>query len=804
MNETINILIVEDLVTDAELIERELTKANIHFNSRRVDTRAAFLAALDDFRPAIVLSDFNLPQFSGREALSLLKQTAVPAPFILITGSLTEEVAVQCMKDGAYDYILKASLKRLPSAVLNALEKAKTVQEKAHAEAALFKSQERYRLIAENTRDLICMLDVEGNYTYVSPSYREVLGYAPESLLGTSCFSLIHPDDRRMAEQKTVQAVVDQRPERLELRVKDSAGNWKVFETLGNWIYDPQAAQRQGLMVSRDITKRKQAEDTLRQSEERTRLILENALDAIVTINAEGLIIDWNPQAEITFGWSAGEVVGRTFADTIIPQTHRSELAAALKRFLMTGQRRELNKRIEIAALRRDGAEIPVELSVSPMQSGETFIFSAFIRDISDRKLAEEKLQKSEEQLRMSQKLEAVGQLAGGVAHDFNNLLTVITGYSDLILSRINEHDINRPKIEEIKKAANRAASLTRQLLAFSRKQVLQPKLFDLNTLVVDISKMLQRLIGENIEMTTMLDQEAPINADPGQIEQVLMNLVVNARDAMPTGGRITVETSRIVIDETFASRHLTVQPGEYVVLAVSDTGSGMDAETQKRIFEPFFTTKAQGKGTGLGLSTVYGIVKQSGGNIWVYSELGQGTVFKVYLPVAIGNETNLQTLATPSAMPLGTETILVVEDEPQIRRLAFECLESCGYSVLLSSNGLEAMELMEDPTKPIDLVVTDVVMPHMSGKELADRIANIQPKAKVLFMSGYTNDAVVNHGVLQAGTWYLQKPFALDALARQVRAVLDSNDSAQSGMPFQQERSRDALPSTESSNAPN
>ena len=271
----------------------------------------------------------------------------------------------------------------------------------------------------------------------------------------------------------------------------------------------------------------------------------------------------------------------------------------------------------------------------------------------------------------------------------------------------------------------------------------------------------------------------------------------------MPTGGRITLETSRITVDETYSSTHVIGPPGVYVVLAVSDTGEGMDAETQKRIFEPFFTTKAQGKGTGLGLSTVYGIVKQSGGNIWVYSEPGQGTVFKVYLPMAVGNETNLQTSTTPKAMPCGTETILVVEDEPQIRRLALECLQGCGYTVLISANGLEAIELMEDPTKSIDLVVTDVVMPQMSGKELADRIAIIKPETKVLFMSGYTNDAVVNHGILQAGTWYLQKPFALDALARQVRAVLDSNDSPQSGKPFLQGHSSDALPSPEPLNAP-
>jgi two-component system cell cycle sensor histidine kinase/response regulator CckA len=660
MSGKINILIVEDLAADAALIERELRKANILFDSRRVDTKDAFLAALRDFKPVIVLSDYNLPQFSGPEALRLLKQIHDATPFILITGSLTEEVAVACMKEGAHDYILKTSLTRLPSAVLNALEKAKHIEAKTQAEAALHKSEEQYRLIAENTSDLICMIDDQGNYTYVSPSYREVLGYSPELLLGKSCFELIHPDEREKAEAGALLSAAHKKPERVELRLQHREGVWKVFEIVGNWIFDLDGHAQRGILVARDITKRKKAEETLRESEEKLRL--------------------------------------------------------------------------------------------------------------------------SEEQLRMSQKLEAVGQLAGGVAHDFNNLLTVITGYSDLVLARLDESDDNRPKIEEIKRAALRASSLTRQLLAFSRKQVLQPKLFNLNDLVADMSKMLQRLIGENIEMTTCCGPEAPINADPGQIEQVLMNLVVNARDAMPNGGRITVETSRVEIDEGYASSHLNVQPGSYVMLAVSDTGGGMDAETRKHIFEPFFTTKELGKGTGLGLSTVYGIVKQSGGNIWVYSELDHGTIFKVYLPAVA--QTNVETSAAPkaAAIPRGTETILIVEDEPQIRQLAFECFKHCGYNVLSTADGLEAVQLIERLQEPIDLILSDVVMPKVSGRELAERVSTLRPATKVLFMSGYTNDAIVNHGIMDGATWFIQKPFALDALARLVRKVLDSDEPRQHG----------------------
>jgi len=777
MNRNTHILMVEDLATDAQLIERELRKANIDFVSKRVESKEAFLKTLTEFQPDIVLSDFSLPQFSGLEALRLLKENGHDVPFILITGSLTEEVAVECMKEGAHDYILKTSLKRLPSAVINALEKTKAEQEKLEAETALQRSEELYRLIAENTSDLICLLDTEGHYLYVSPSYQEVLGYAPADLLDRSMFSLIHPDDRKAAEQKCVESLVDKKPERLEFRFKHCNGNWKIFEALGNWIVDSSGHPQRGILISRDITARKEAENTLRESEERTRLILENALDAVVTISAEGLISGWNPQAEATFGWSAEEAAGQHLSALIIPSQYRKAHERGLKHFLATGEGRVLNKRIEITALRRDGTEFPVELSVSPMRSGDTFIFSAFIRDISERKLAEEKLRLSEEQLRMSQKLEAVGQLAGGVAHDFNNILTVITGYSDILMKKTAEDDPNRGKVEEIKRAAERASSLTHQLLAFSRKQVLQPKLFKLNTLVADIGKMLQRLIGEDIELAMVLtDDSAEINADPGQIEQVLMNLVVNARDAMPNGGKITIETANVEIDRAYAETHIAVQPGSYAMLAVSDNGVGMDDETKKHIFEPFYTTKEQGKGTGLGLSTVYGIVNQSGGNIWVYSEAGQGTIFKIYLPRVsrTSSAPQMDSDAVGLMVSGGTETILLVEDEPQIRKMAFEFLTESGYEVLAASNGIEALRILEEVSAPVHLILTDVIMPQMNGRELVERVALLRPGTKVLFMSGYTNDAIVRHGVLDSGTWFIQKPFSPDALGSKVREVLD------------------------------
>ncbi|MCI0620867.1 MAG: response regulator [Acidobacteria bacterium] len=381
-----------------------------------------------------------------------------------------------------------------------------------------------------------------------------------------------------------------------------------------------------------------------------------------------------------------------------------------------------------------------------------------------------------EEQLRQSQKVEAVGRLAGGIAHDFNNLLTAIIGYSDILLHDLGDNNPLSAEILEIKKAGQRAATLTSQLLAFSRKQVLHPRVLDLNDVVADMDKMLRRLIGEDIELVTLFGPElGRVKADPGQTEQIIMNLAVNARDAMPQGGKLTIETTNAELDETFARKHMAVKPGPYVMLAVSDNGRGMDAETQSHLFEPFFTTKELGKGTGLGLSTVYGIVKQSGGNIWVYSEPGEGTVFKIYLPrVTETVETWEPSIKDQTEKLTGTETVLVVEDESVVRNLVRSVLQRNGYTVLEANHGEEALRIAIRHQGTIHLMVTDVVLPHMSGRQLAERMATIRSNVRVLYMSGYTDNAIVQYGVLDPGIAFLQKPFTPDALARKVREVLD------------------------------
>lgn len=414
----------------------------------------------------------------------------------------------------------------------------------------------------------------------------------------------------------------------------------------------------------------------------------------------------------------------------------------------------------------KDGRLINVDVAAHDLEFRGRRGRLVVAHDITERK-------ELEAQLRQSQKMDAIGRLAGGVAHDFNNLLGVILGYGERLLRRLPSPE--RREISEILKAAEHAASLTRQLLAFSRRQVLKPRVLDLNAVVEEMDGMLRRIIGEDINLVTVLqDGLGRVKADPGQIQQVVMNLAVNARDAMPSGGRLTMETGNAELDHSYSSAHLAVRPGRYVMLAVTDTGMGMDAATQARIFEPFFTTKEAGKGTGLGLSTVFGIVKQSEGNIWVYSEPGHGTTFKIYLP-RVDEVTEVLPPTEAGAASGGAETILLVEDADSLRELGREILEDGGYTVIEASSGTAALETLERHTGSLDLVLTDLVMPGMSGRELVDQIRRLRPGTKVLFMSGYTDDALGHNGVLESGTAFVEKPFTIDGLLRKVREVLDS-----------------------------
>jgi two-component system, cell cycle sensor histidine kinase and response regulator CckA len=522
-------------------------------------------------------------------------------------------------------------------------------------------------------------------------------------------------------------------------------------------------------LISQGID-RKRAEEGLRESEERYRLLFESNPQPMWVYDLETLkFLAVNASAVHHYGYSREDFLTMTIKD-IRPaedmRVHYSAVASPIG----------ANDAGIWRHAKKDGTIIDVEITSHLLVFDDRQAELILAHDITESNRLKAALLSSEGQLRQSQKLEAIGQLAGGVAHDFNNLLTAINGYSDLALTRI---DLNQPLkgyLEEIRKAGDRAANLTRQLLAFGRKQILQPLAINLNDVVSDMHKMLRRLIGEDIELAAKLNPELKeIKADPGQIEQVLVNLVVNARDAMPRGGKLTIETATIELDQEYAARHVGVAPGSYVMLAVSDTGTGISEETRTRIFEPFFTTKEKGKGTGLGLSTVYGIVKQSGGNIWVYSELGHGTTFKVYLPGLTAANQKTEDVTVEAPVPGGSETILVVEDEDVVRGLARQILEQEGYSVLEASRGEEALSLCAAYEQPIQLLLTDVVMPETSGKEVADRLRALHPETRVLFMSGYTDEAIVHHGVLDANVEFIQKPFTPAALARKVRQVIDS-----------------------------
>ena len=516
--------------------------------------------------------------------------------------------------------------------------------------------------------------------------------------------------------------------------------------------------------LKREVIERKQAEAALRESEERYRLLFDvNPHPMWVHDLATLSFLTVNDAAVRQYGYSRSEFLSMTIRD-IRPEEDVPRLLDALSRTPQTLDKTVWKHR------RKDRTTLSVEITSHEFLFGGRPARLVQAVDITER-------ERLAEQLRQSQKMEAIGQLAGGVAHDFNNLLTVITGYCDLLLMTAPPGDSSVAAIEEIRKAGHRAAGLTQQLLAFSRKQILEPKVINLNTVVADVEKLLRRVIGEHIDLATVFtDDLRTVKADPGQIQQVILNLAVNARDAMPEGGKLTIETANVHLDESYAATHVDVQPGPHVMLAVSDTGCGMTPDTIARVFEPFFTTKEVGKGTGMGLATVYGIVRQSGGSINVYSEPGKGTAFKVYLPSIVAECQFELELPDLDDAPSGTETILVVEDEEAVRGLTCRILKARGYTVLEASRPKDAILLCQQSETSIQLLVTDVVMPEMSGPELAAQLTASQPALNVLFVSGYADQAIVRHGILDSDTAFLRKPFSPVELARKVREVLDAS----------------------------
>jgi PAS domain S-box-containing protein len=895
-SDALRILILEDVPTDAELVERELRKADIAFTSRCVDTREGLLKELEDFSPDIILSDYSMPQFTGMEALEIVKELYPEIPFIIVTGSLNEETAVECMKAGADDYLIKENLTRLGRAVHGAMEMKAIREEKEQAEKALReneryfrsmihnlhedilvvdrdyritdvnnlflitadrkredvvgslcyeilhsldepcdnqgkgcpmlrvfatgvpsrarhqhvrdggleswvdilysplkddegnvthiieavrdltdlvemeealrKSEKRFRNLVETTSDWVWEVDENAVYTYVSPKIRDLLGYEPEEILGKTPFDLMLQEEARRVTDRFDSIIASREPfECLENTNLHKDGRHVILETSGVPIFDAEGRFCGYRGMDRDITERKLAENALHESEEKYRLLVANANDAIFIAQDEVTKFP-NPQTEELVGYSAEELAKIPFVDLI----HSEEREMVHDRHLKRMRGEEFHpSTYSFRIIPKSGEELWVQLNATPITWEGRPATLNFLRDITQEK-------KLETQLLQSQKMEAIGTLAGGVAHDFNNLLTTIMGNSHMALMDLDKDSPLREEIEGIKEAGERATSLTRQLLAFSRKQVFQPKVLVLNEVLANIEKMLARLIGEHIELEII---PCPglyrTKVDPGQIEQVIMNLAVNSRDAMPRGGKLIIETAKVDLCENYFRDHaVEAQPGPYVMLAVSDTGIGMDEEIRSHIFEPFYTTKEKGRGTGLGLSTVYGIVKQSGGFIWTYSEPGQGTTFKIYLPSVEEDVVSEEKEITQTDEMKGSETILVVEDDDMLRKIAQKALQLYAYRVLEAKEGVEALRVCEEHQGPIHLILTDVVMPGMGGRELAEQLQSLRPEIKVLYMSGYTDDAIVHHGVLAPGVNFIEKPFLPEALAKKVREVLD------------------------------
>jgi two-component system cell cycle sensor histidine kinase/response regulator CckA len=773
----LRILILEDVPMDAELVEYELERARIPFHAHRVDSQAAFLQELEQFRPDVILSDYTLPRFDGMTALSLARERVPSIPFLIVTGSVNEETAVGCMKAGATDYLLKSNLARIGPAIEAALERERAQAEKVHAQAALAASERRFRSLVQNSSDLVTIVAPDGAILYASDSAHRIVGYAPSDLVGTSLLDYLDRDD--VAPVQGLLQNINGKPSvagPIEFCLRRADGTPVWLEAVGtNLLTD--STIRGIVLNARDVSERKRADRELRESEERYRDLFDNASDLVCMAAPDGALLYVNKAWQDGTGYGDDEIGHLQLLDIVHPDS-RGHYAAVIERVL-AGERLD---HVELMFVPKSGPPVTVEGNLScTFKDGQPSVVRGIYRDVTERK-------RVEEHLRRAERMQAAGKLAGGVAHEVNNMMTGVIGFSEFVLRSFDSDDPRRADVEEVIRAGSRAADVTRQLLAFTRQQFLRPQVVEINTVVGEMEKMLRRSVSEDKQLELRLSPEAGrIRADRGQLEQVLINLVLNARDAISGHGQVTIETGSTEWDSAYAERHggVEIPLGRYVMLAVSDTGSGMDPEVQARIFEPFFTTKAIGQGTGLGLSTVYGIVKQSGGFVWVYSEPEEGSVFKVYLPEAAAVH-QAEEIADPAPQPPtgGTETILVIEDEDIVRNLAMRGLRDRGYVVIGAKNGSEALHYIQQHAGTVDLVISDVVMPEMGGRELGHNLALFDPALPILYMSGYTGDDVVQRGLLDPGAPFQQKPFTPGTLASKVRAMLDQRARAGSVAP--------------------
>jgi PAS domain S-box-containing protein len=728
-----------------------------------VSSTARLSEALQKLRQTsfdVVVLDPDLPDSRGISTFQQLSAVVPQMPIVVHSAINSEEVVAAILREGAEDYVVKnVSERPITTAVRYAFERHR------HRER-LRTAESRYRSLVEGAAQGI-LIHVGGVTRFANPALAALIGFdSAEEMVGQEMWPYIAPEDRRIVAQYARQrAQGEAAPVRYELRIvrRDRTIRW-VDCTVSVIAWDGELASMAALV---DVTDRKLAEEHLRASEERFRLLADNIKEAFLIVELPtGRALFLSRMWEDLWGISVDEAYAnpQVWFDGI----HVDDRAAVAASFraLQHGE-----PAVDVFRVRRPDQSICwVRARTFPVRApnGRVSRVVGLIEDITA-------VRETEQQLRQAQKMEAIGQLAGGIAHDFNNLLVVMGGYSELIAMDLASNHPAQQDLDQIKAAVDSAASLTRQLLAFSRKQILQPQILDLNRVLRRVEILLRRVIAENITLEMNLKSPlARVNADPTQIEQVIINLAVNARDAMPTGGRLTIETAEIELDETYVKSHRGAAVGRHVMIAVTDTGVGIDEATQRRLFDPFFTTKPPGRGTGLGLATVYGVVKQSHGSVWVYSELGRGSTFKVFLPAMTATTDALDDSRAPNRPSTGTETVLVVEDQEEVRAVIAATLRRQGYSVLLASDAHDAITASRSHSGPIHLLLSDVVLPGLSGRDLGRRLLAEHPDVRVLYMSGYTDDAIVHHGVLEPGLAFIQKPFTGDALLRKTRDVLD------------------------------
>ncbi len=758
-SDELTVLLVEDNPADARLVREMLRDADGPVSLTYATHLHEALAVLRTRGFSAVLLDLTRPDSDGLGTFDRAFAEAPHAPIVVLTGLGDEAAAARAVRQGAQDYLIKG---QVSGPVL--YRSIRYAVERHAADTALRRSEARYRNLVEGSIQGI-LIQIGGTIQLANNAVIGLLGYAGAAdLIGRPLASIIAPEDRALLEQHALvpgQALPASAHFEARARRRDGSVIW-LDCLVTNIPWDDQAA---ALYTVVDITRRKEAQARLLVSEERFRLLVDNTKEAFVIAELpSGRPLFLSRVWSDIWGRSVEEAYATPTAwlESVHPEDREAAIAGQLE--VIEGRPADTVFRV----VRPDTSMRWARARTFPVADdhGHVYRLVGLVEDITD-------IRNTEEQLRQAQKMEAIGRLAGGIAHDFNNLLTAILGYADMVIQGLGDAHPATADIQQILTAGQSAESLTRQLLAFSRRQLLRPTILSVNDVLTRVESLLRRVIGEDVTLRLVLAADLPlISADAGQLEQVILNLAVNARDAMPDGGALTIATSAVELDDEYVATHPHGRSGPHVVIAVTDTGTGMDTDTQQRLFEPFFTTKPAGKGTGLGLATVHGIVNQSHGSIYVYSELGFGSTFKVYLPVTTERPASVEKPAA-SAPLRGTATILVIEDQPQVRAVACVMLRRSGYTVIEAGDGAEALEAARRHGGAIDLLLTDVVMPGMNGRRAANLLRQEWPGMHVLFMSGYTNDAVEQHGILEPGVAFLEKPFSAASLLLAVRNAL-------------------------------